>query len=74
MIRMAYFERAKKRHFCFLALSRYFLALSRYGEGVGPYVPRFTRDDQKFHTEGVRDFMSLISRARGEGAPGGGPV
>ena len=41
-------------------------------KGVGPYVPRFTRDDQKFHTEGVRDFMSLISRARGEGARGGG--
>ena len=46
----------------------------RKRKGVGPYVPRFTRDDQKFHTEGVRDFMSLISRARGEGAGGGGAV
>ena len=43
----------------------------RKRKGVGPYVPRFTSDDQKFHTEGVRDFMSLISRARGEGARGG---
>ena len=37
---------------------------------------RFTRDDRKFHRMGVfvtlcRDFMSLISRARGEGARGG---
>ena len=40
-------------------------------KGVGPYVPRFTRDDRKFHTGGVRDFMSLFSRGKQRGARGG---